>query len=309
MNLRQLFSMAADVVESACSEERQKLYLSREGQQDMETQCKILLERACTPLTREEDIINNFVISASSYSILRRTFKVNSLETIRNFDGRFGTNFFGSHPPQYSYSEWTEIVLEWGRKIFPGKADSLTNLAVTFENEYDKGDKSLNKKPEPRIIWTLASGLPVVKKLILKNPEQFFDQYHSIAKKNPGQAFKNAQLFSENKSENTKIVGMGAAMVCDFFKNIGLSYYVKIDIHMKDVLGGLSLQKKLNDKEMFILSWLISKEVGIEPFYLDKIIFIGKKFLKLEFSSIFEDNKLVYQGAINDLIKEINKYK
>jgi hypothetical protein len=99
------------------------------------------------------------------------------------------------------------------------------------------------------------------------------------------------------------------ALICDFFKNIGLSYYVKIDIHMKDIVGNLSLQNKLNDKEMFILSWLISREVDIEPFYLDKIIFIGKKFMKNEFSLIFRRHKMVYQSAVNELIWQIDKYK
>lgn len=186
---------------------------------------------------------------------------------------------------------------------------SLSELGARFQKAYENGNQSLNKKPEPRIIWTLASGLPVVKAHILKNPEEFHKQYHLVAKKHPGQAFKNAQLFSEDKKAQTKIVGMGVALVCDFFKNIGLSYYVKIDVHMKDVVGNLSLQKKLNDKEMFILSWLISKEADIEPFYLDKIIFIGKKFMKHEFSLIFNKHKMVYQSAINDLIRQIDKYK
>jgi hypothetical protein len=199
MNLKELFFLASETVESACKGEGQKMNLSREAKKDMDTQCSFLLDRLCVPLTREQDIINNFVISASSYSILRRTFKVNSVETIRNFDARFGTNFFSDQIPQYNYSEWCEIVLEWGTKIFPEKMTSLPELSARFQKTYKNGDLSLNKKPEPRIIWTLASGLPVVKAHILKDPEEFHNRYHSVSKNIPARHSKTHNCFLKIK--------------------------------------------------------------------------------------------------------------
>ncbi len=265
VNLKQLFEKAFEEVQCICSEKSNE-YMSLYEKEDLLTQCDILINRKCIPLFKEEDIINNFIISASSYSVLRKSFKVNSLQTIKNFDAHFDTNFFNNDIPQYNYKEWTNIVLTWGTKIFYDEFNSLSALQKKFENEYQKGDKSLKRKPKPRIVWTLASGLPIVDKIILTNPYSFIDEYHTISSKHPGQAYKKAKLFSENKRKNQKIVGMSTTLVCDFFKNIGLGYFVKIDVHMKDIIGDLSF-KKLNDKELFILSWLISKEVDIEPFF------------------------------------------
>ena len=39
---------------------------------------------------------------------------------------------------------------------------------------------------------------------------------------------------------------MGNPLVCNFFKEMGLLQYVKVDVHVRDLIADISLQKKLN---------------------------------------------------------------
>jgi hypothetical protein len=186
--------------------------------------------------------------------------------------------------------------------------NSIEEFLSEFQSLYNNGKKFLKRKPKYRIVWTLASGLPIVKMKILKNPHIFLEEYDKISFQHPGEAYDCASLFAENKKEKIEIVGMKNTMVCDFFKNLGLLYYVKLDAHLKGIIDDISFNEKLNKKAKFILSWLISKEIGLEPFYIDKIIFIGRKFAKDEFRSIFLKYRNYYVSEVNKLIEQIPIY-
>ena len=98
---------------------------------------------------------------------------------------------------------------------------------------------------------------------------------------------------------------MGNPLVCNFFKEMGLLHYVKVDVHVSDLIADISFQKKLNGKEQFILSWLLAREAGMEPFFLDKILYVGGKYCKPRFKSLFEKHRAEYIDAVNRLCAEI----
>ena len=73
---------------------------------------------------------------------------------------------------------------------------------------------------------------------------------------------------------------MGNPLVCNFLKELGLTYYVKVDVHVSDFVDDLSFGRKLNPKEQFILSWLLAQNLGIEPFFLTKYFMLGASIVK-----------------------------
>jgi len=63
---------------------------------------------------------------------------------------------------------------------------------------------------------------------------------------------------------------MGPPLVCNFLKELGLLYFVKVDVHVKTFVGlATSSCKKLSEKDQFILSWLLAREVDMKPFFLE----------------------------------------
>lgn len=305
MNLKQIFAEAIDIIYDTCD--------SQIGE-DLKYQCKILRDRAHKKQIREQEIINSFIVSASSYRVTRNTFKVLSPETIYRFDFHFSSNFFNSkEPPAYQYAKWMDITLAWGNGLLSEsgipKVNNIYDLVYNFKTEYQNGNHSLSSyKPKPRIILSLATGLPILREKILPDPNRFFSKYDSLSLNHPGKAYDAATRFSGNKKNNSKISGMSTTMICDFFKNIGLLYYAKIDIHLKKFLDDIAFGKGLNKKEMFILSWLISKNIGIEPFYVDKILFIGGKFAKQKLRTLFLSKREEYLSEVNALIDKTPYY-
>lgn len=102
---------------------------------------------------------------------------------------------------------------------------------------------------------------------------------------------------------------MGTGLVCNFFKELGLLQYVKVDVHVKDFLENLNTDcKKLNQKRNFILSWLLAKEAGMEPFYLDKILYVGGKYVKPKIKALFNSFRNEYENTLKRLILQIPNY-
>jgi len=74
---------------------------------------------------------------------------------------------------------------------------------------------------------------------------------------------------------------VGPALICDFFKEIGFTRYVKVDHHFRkefpqllNTMGSCGQ----NPKQSFILSQEIADAVGIAPFHLDAILYLWGRY-------------------------------
>jgi hypothetical protein len=76
---------------------------------------------------------------------------------------------------------------------------------------------------------------------------------------------------------------VGPALVCDFFKEIGFTRYVKVDHHFSKQFPKLIISRescKLNPKRSFILSQEIADTVYLTPFHLDSILYLWGRYGK-----------------------------
>ena len=96
-----------------------------------------------------------------------------------------------------------------------------------------------------------------------------------------------------------------AYLVCNFFKELGVLYYIKVDVHVGGFMQDISLRRDLSNKEQFILSWLLAREAEMEPFFLDKIMYVGGKYCKSKLQTVFNANRSAYEKEVNHLIDEI----
>ncbi len=102
---------------------------------------------------------------------------------------------------------------------------------------------------------------------------------------------------------------MGNALVCNFFKELGLLYYVKVDVHVGDFINKVSFCKEFSKRDAFIMSWLLAREARMEPFFLDKILYVGGKYLKPQMTELFKKHREEYIRDINSLTSEMQKYR
>lgn len=98
---------------------------------------------------------------------------------------------------------------------------------------------------------------------------------------------------------------MGTSLVCNFFKELGLLYYVKVNVHVGDFIDEPGPTRTLGTKQQFILSWLLAREAGMAPFFLVKILCVGGKYCKPALKVLFESRRSVYEREVRRLIEEI----
>lgn len=69
---------------------------------------------------------------------------------------------------------------------------------------------------------------------------------------------------------------MGAFLVCDFFKEVGVDYYGKPDRQVKDIFTKLNLVvERDQDWKTFELFWHIAAITAFSPSVVDKIFWIA----------------------------------
>lgn len=291
MEIKELFSGAEKII-------AEKTLKNRDP--DLLKQYEIIRLRNWTKQTEEHQILNNFAMAAASYSAMRKNFKVLYPEEISNFDQHFSTaHFKKGTEPKFTYDDWVSITLSWGNSV-------LSEYGITHQDNLNsliqkmKTSSISTNQHRPRLVYSLASGLPKVKKLILPDSESYWEKYDNLSRQYPGKAFNYAKDFSSD------IIQMGTPLVCNFLKELGLLYYVKTDVHLSNFLGQMvSTCKKLSEKEQFILTWLLAKEIGIEPFYLDKILYVCGKFCKDSVSHLFQRHKTEYLATVQRLVRQI----
>jgi hypothetical protein len=296
MRISELFSEAKEII----AEETQ-----RNEDPDLLRQYEIIRTRKWPKQTKEHQVLNNLAIAASSYSAVRKTFNVLYPEDIFRFDGHYSTgDFRNGIEPLYQYDDWARITLSWGNVILEEigipKQDSLLNLVEKLRLAKSTEWKSFSKQHRPRLVLSLATALPKVKREILADPESFWLEFDRTSREHPGEAFDCAKTFSVG------IIEMGTPLICNFFKELGLLYYVKTDVHLGNLLKQLASScKKLREKEQFILTWLLAREIGMEPFFLDKILYVGGKYSKAKMTRLFESHHSEYFAVVQRLVLQI----
>ena len=149
---------------------------------DLVRQFRIIDTRSFTPDLEEPAILNNLAIQASSYSVVRKHFRVLYPEDIANFDTEYGTAFFITDRfligiIRNGSRSCSPGAISCSRKEDASAASSLEDLIVRMRGLKQANWSSYTKKPHSRIILSLATALPKVKTEILADPQRFFD-YH-----------------------------------------------------------------------------------------------------------------------------------
>ncbi len=210
---------------------------------DLHRQYEIIESRRFDRVTDEAGILNNLIIQGSSYSVVRKYFGALYPEDIWRFDRKYGTHFFEtSEVPAFGYDRWQEIVLEWGnvllREARQPPVRELSEVVPALERAYPSGRAALKTRPRSRIVMTLATALPKVRDDVLSNPVKFLDVLDEVSRNHPGRAYDLAFAFGRD------IIQMGPALVCNFFKELGLLHYVKVDVHVANFMDNLELDRK-----------------------------------------------------------------
>jgi hypothetical protein len=278
--------------------------VARNRSDDLKRQFEIIESRRFHRVTDEPGILNNLIIQASSYSVVRKYFGALYPDEIWKFDREFGTHFFEvGKAPRYAYAAWERIVLAWGNGLLAQQGESavsdLAALVQGLRRARDTDWASYSKQARSRIILSLATALPKVRREVLANPTAFLDRLDGLSRRHPGRAYEAADRFAEG------ILQMGNPLVCNFFKELGLLYYVKVDVHVGDFIDELALKRDLGPKQQFILSWLMAREAGMPPFFLDKILYVGGKYCKPTLKALFQSRRSAYEREVNRLIDEI----
>ena len=205
--------------------------------------------------------------------------------------------------PALGYRDWERIVLRWGNVVLQDQgeppASDLSALVQSLRRAGEADWSSFSKRPRSRIILSLATALPKVRREVLPDPVAFLDRLDEVSRRSPGQAYEAARRFGDG------ILQMGTSLVCNFFKELGLLYYVKVDVHVGDFIDELEPTRALGAKQQFVLGWLLAREAGMAPFFLDKILYVGGKYCKPALKTLFQSRRSAYEREVNRLIDEI----
>jgi hypothetical protein len=227
--------------------------------------------------------------SAFSYSVLRKYLKSHNggqTPQIKDFpkilNGVFNTNTFtANHFNNLDLLE-KEVILVANKRGYPqGDAKKILDY---YDSLPKKGGRC---EAENKIIAILLS----TKRALLERTggsDAGLVQFYSTIDK-AIQSGPEAMLeFAHNLTKKPKIYWMADKLACDFLKNLGFTRYVKIDIHLSRIIKMLTneteakkceqimndVPKSLHDKLLFAVAIDIADFIGLEPFRLDKILYL-----------------------------------
>lgn len=222
-----------------------------------------ILERSETP-SRPSDPLSftkQFCVSAFSYAPLRK----------------YLTSFIGNIPMRNTIQIALSKALECNDLLMDENwtPESIYQLALSIQKikRYNLTSKQFN----PRIISVLITGSEVLANELKNGLDSF---YHKLSNKTkPNEMWEYAQDFSK------PINNVGVALICDFFKEMGYTRYVKVDHHFRrefpEIISDGSVICRKSSKENFILSQEISDAIGITPFHLDSILYLWGRYCKI----------------------------
>lgn len=280
---------------------------ARNPAEDLRRQFAIISSGQFDRVTDEAGILNNLVVQASSYSVVRKHFRVLYPEAMWKFDREYATRFFEvGKVPALGCGDWERIVLRWGNVVLQDAgappASDLDALLQSLRRVGEADWSSFSKRPRSRIILSLATALPKVQREVLPDPVAFLDGLDALSRSHPGRAYEAAGRFADG------ILQMGNPLVCNFFKELGLLYYVKVDVYVGDFIDELEPTRALGAKQQFVLSWLLARDAGMAPFFLDKILYVGGKYCKPALKGLFQSRRSAYEREVRRLIEAIPAY-
>lgn len=166
---------------------------ARNPSEDLRRQFEIISSREFDRVTDESEILNNLIIQASSYSVVRKHFRVLYPEAMWKFDREYATRFFEvGKAPCLCYGDWERVVLSWGNVLLQDEGEPpASDLAALVQSLRRAGEpvwSSFSKRPRSRIILSLATALPKVRREVLPDPVAFLDRLDEVSRRSPGQA-------------------------------------------------------------------------------------------------------------------------
>jgi hypothetical protein len=299
MAIEAIFEEAQSILNEECDRSRKE---------EFHREFEIVRTRHWPRATDEATILNTLVVQAASYSVVRKHFRISYPEEIHRFDAHYSSQFFTcALTPSKSYKQWEDIVLAWGKVLLAEvnrrEEATLRRLVDALKVAHKQNWKKFATKPRHRIVLSLATALPKVNSQILNDANAFLSKHDEVSLSHPGKAYDLASNFSKG------LFGIGPALTCNFFKELGLLHYVKIDVHLADFMNTIAACENVSsEKEQFILSWLLAREAGMEPYYLDKMLYVGGKYAKRRLKKFLEEKRDVYRNAVNDLIAQVPRY-
>lgn len=143
-----------------------------------------------------------------------------------------------------------------------------TALRIQEREHYDH----TSREPRPRMIRVMLDGSEEMTKRLSQGLDNFFAALEQVSVSPP------EEMWSFVKSFSRPIYHVGPALICDFIKEIGFLKFVKVDHHFLLQFSSLvpSLREgcsRLSNKEHFVLSQQLADAVGMEPYYLDRILY------------------------------------
>jgi hypothetical protein len=218
-----------------------------------------LLEKWESP-SKPEDmriLTKQFCVSAFSYAPLRR----------------YLASFIGNIPMRDTIS--LSLSKAFNNNDFLQDSnwspETLHKLALKIQTNknFDLSRKQFN----PRIISVLLTGTKVLSNELMNGIDKFYQKISCAV--TPLAMWNLAEEFAK------PISNVGVALICDFFKEIGFTRYVKVDHHFRrefpELISDLKTCKQ-SPKESFILSQEIADSVGITPFHLDSILYLWGRY-------------------------------
>lgn len=218
-----------------------------------------LLERWESP-GRPTDIaalLKQFCVSAFSYAPLRR----------------FLADFIGDLPTRNTIAR--ALSLAFGDDGFLVESnwlpEGLGSLAAAIQ-ERERFDL-LRRQFKPRIISVLRTASAKMETELADGLVDFYGKVSNVTA--PCDMWNLVNAFSK------PIRHVGPALICDFFKEIGFTRYVKVDHHFARGFPALLASEgscRLNPRRSFVLSQEIADAIGMTPFHLDAILYLWGRY-------------------------------
>ncbi len=173
------------------------------------------------------------------------------------------TDCFGNCDPLEIYRRYYNNIKELGHKLTSN--DSTIPL----------GDKSLVSR------FTRGALDAAVFMINFENVEEFYDWADSFALYDEGASNQKDRMTQAALPLilSQEIRGIGFALACDVLREIGYLSFPKPDTHVKGILHGVGLVSTKNDYMCFRTAVRIADSNSIDPFYLDKLLWLigGRK--------------------------------
>lgn len=155
---------------------------------------------------------------------------------------------------------------------FPAKLGE-TAAEIQVREKYDLKSNRM----KPRMIRVLLDSSSEMGMKLERGLSAFYLEVEDVVKGEPEHLWEYVVELARG------IYNVGPALICDFLKEIGFSQFVKVDHHFQKefpALMNMNSCDKISPRIHFIISQQISKELGMTPYHLDKILYDWGRYKK-----------------------------